>query len=276
MNAVTLSDLQDRADFDASERRVLRAIEHAFSSREELVRFLGRYVSWNGHFGSGVATLAGRISRHRHLFVDPKEPIRACADRSVHVAGFFFDAARDEFDDSATPHRDAHRSLAQALLKGVVAHTGLLDRADELLDDPDWLTELNRLVYEGYGLGRPGTRRELFAGMGFHVGSEILADDEFTLLDGRMRKQLPDLVDDLLNTRVQIAGEYHPAYYWVGIHSGIGGGVEHDHFEWAIRGVREALSMTPEGEREEARAAVLAGFDLFCELHRRFFEGVLT
>ncbi len=276
MHSVTLPDLQRRADFELCERRVIRAIEHGFESPENLLRFLGRYVSWNGHFGSGVASMAGCISRHRLLFVDAKEPIRACADRSVHVAGFFFDAARDEFDDSATPYRDAHRSLAQALLKGTLDHFNLMDRADELLADPDWLSEVNRLVHTGYGVGRPEGRQDLFAAMGFHLGSEILADDEFTVLDSRMRKGMPGLVDDLLNLRVEIAGEYHPAYYWVGIHSGLGGGVETDHFAWAVRGVREALEMTPPDARADARAAVLQGFDGFVEVHRRFFEGVLT
>ncbi len=273
---LTPDDLRARYDFDAGQRLLDRALAAAFAGPDPLLRFLGRYVSWNGYFGGGVACLAAEIAAQRGLFVDAGERIRACADRSVHVASYFFDAARDEFDDSATPHRDAHRSLAQATLKATAAHLGLLPRANELLDDPDWLRHLNAEVLRGYGRGRPDTREQLFSAMGFHLGSELLADQEFSRIDGLLRTRMPGLVDALLNTRVELAGQEHPAYYWIGIHSGHGGGVEMDHFGWAVGGVAEALSYTPKDDVDACRRACLLGFDAFADVHRRFFEGVLA
>lgn len=272
---VTHADLAARYDLAAGEARVRAVIERAAGDGESLLRFLGRYISWNGHFGSGVATLAGAIGRSRAVFVDRDEPIAACADRSVHVASYFFDAARDEFDDSATPHRDSHRSLAQATLKGLVSFLGLEARADALLTDPPWLEILNGQVYSGYGLGLPEERLPLFGAMGFHLGSEILADGEFSVLDRALRRGSPALVDYLLNHRVEVAGAVHPAYYWIGIHSGHGGGVEAEHFDWAVAGVRAALEATPEKDRAACIEAALAGFDSFAALHGRFFSHVL-
>ena len=153
MTGITLEDLKDRCDFERSEHGVRTAVESALADGESLLRFLGHYISWNGFFGSGVAELASKIGRNRGMFMDPAEPIAVCADRSVHVASFFFDAARDEFDDSATPHRDTHRTLAQATVKGLVTYFGLEPRANELLVDPPWLTGLNQRVHTGYGGG---------------------------------------------------------------------------------------------------------------------------
>jgi hypothetical protein len=271
---VTLEDLHARADFLAARARVEQALVDALGDDRRLLTFFGRYIDWNGWFGAGVATLASEVARSRRLFVDADEEVAVCSDRSVHVASYFFDAARDEFDDSATPHRDSHRTLAQASVKGMAAQLGLLDEANELLTVPAWLDDLGRDVLIGYGHLRPETRTELFEAMGFHLGSEILADEEFSLLDQGLRVSRPQLVSDLLSLQVSLAGESHPAYYWIGIHSGHGGGVEAEHFEWAVAGVREALTYTPATERAAARESVLQGFDRFAALHRIFFERV--
>jgi hypothetical protein len=95
-----------------------------------VLRFVGRYAAWNGLFGAGVAALAGKIGHSRRLFLERAEPISALADRSVPVASYFFDAARDEFDDRDTAHRDTHRCLAQALLKGIIIAYGRRERTE--------------------------------------------------------------------------------------------------------------------------------------------------
>ena len=269
---VTIDDLRQCADFDAANQRVQSALDNALQHPAWLVSFLGWYIDWNGWFGSGVATLAGELSRSRGIFQDADEGIQILADRSVHVASHFFDAARDEFDDSATPHRDTHRTLAQATLKGLVEVLGLSGRANALLTSPDWLDALNHAVLVGYGHQQPELRAILFEAMGFHLGSELLADEEFTILDQTLRRQRPDLVDQLLQHKVPIAGTSHPAYYWIGIHSGVGGGVEFDHFQWAVSGVEVALQYTPEAQRPQARQALFRGFAHFARIHEQFFS----
>jgi hypothetical protein len=271
---ITLDDLHARLDFAAAERAVGAALDAALGDGESLLRFLGRYVLWNAGFGAGVAQLAAKIARSRALFLDPDEPIAALADRSTHVASFFFDAARDEFDDRATPHRDTHRTLAQATLRGVAEQFGLLQRAEELLAEPDWLRDLNEGVQRGYGLGVPDDLPGCFFAMGFHVGSEILADSEFSRIDNGLRAGSPELVKRLLSRRIRVAGHEHPAYYWIGVHSGQGGGVEAEHFEWATGGVREGLRYVRAEERDALKASALHGFDRFARIHRDFFGRV--
>jgi hypothetical protein len=155
MPTITEDDLRARHDFEAAELLVASTVTAAIAGGgPSLLAFLARFVSWNGGFGAGVAGLAAKIGRSRSLFADPTEPLRAVADRSMHVASFFFDAARDEYDDSATPHRDSHRTLAQATLKGLVGWYKLeLDAANRALTPPLWLIGLEDRTQQGYGLG---------------------------------------------------------------------------------------------------------------------------
>ncbi len=282
MTDVTIDELKGLCDFGAQEKLVRDSLATALAQPLARVRFMGRYTSWNGFFGSGVAALAGKIGRSRGLFLDPEWAIRALADRSVYVASYFFDAARDEFDDRDTVHRDTHRCLAQATLKGMIdieAAAGIAElaspeRVDALLADPDWLTALNARVAKGYGAASADTLDEIFTSIGYHLGSELLADSEFSIIDSTLREQAPELVQALLKKRVNIAGQDHVAYHWVSIHSGHGGGAEADHFDWATQGARLAFRFVPTARHAALRDALHRGFVAFAADHREFFQRV--
>ncbi|MEY4563429.1 MAG: hypothetical protein RLZZ618_2706 [Pseudomonadota bacterium] len=281
MSDLTLSELQALCDFSAHEKLVTDALEQALQASASRVRFLGRYANWNGYFGSGVASLAGKIGRGRGLFADPEEPVQSFADRSVFVASFFFDAARDEFDDRDTVHRDTHRCLAQALLMGVARHEAatqpaLADTAalNNLLAVPLWLTHLCLKVARGYGVGTPDDLAGAFHAIGYHLGSELLADREFSLIDQTLRAKAPELVDALKSGHVTVAGQDHVPYQWLAIHSGHGGGVEADHFEWAAQGVRLAYRFANPATHDAMRLQLHAGFKAFAADHHEFFTHV--
>ena len=282
MTDVTRGELQGLVDFAAHEAMVRDAVRHALSEPRRRVRFLGRYASWNGFFGSGVAALAAKVGRSRGLFLDPAEPVRALADRSVYVASFFFDAARDEFDDHESVHRDTHRCLAQSTLSGLVGYEvahGAGDLAEAatlnaLLDDPAWLRELNAKVADGYGAHGEDELAPIFSAIGYHLGSELLADAEFSIIDKTLREEAPALVEHLLTTRVAIAGQEHVAYHWIAIHSGHGGGAEADHFDWATQGARLAFRFVPPTHHGALRRQMHLGFETFARDHRRFFSRV--
>src|SRR5207244_588230 len=93
------------------------------------------------------------------------------------------------------------------------------------------------VVWEGYGVGASLEEARLFRAMGFHTGSEILADQEFVVLDQTLRARRPDMVAALEKMKIPILGERHNAYYWVRIHTG----VEAEHFDAALKGVNNAL-----------------------------------
>jgi hypothetical protein len=281
MSTIELKELQALCDFDAREAMVRDTLREALVDPVRRVRFLGRYTSWNGFFGSGVATLSGKIGRSRGLFLDPEQPINSLADRSVFVASFFFDAARDEFDDRDTVHRDTHRCLAQSTLKGFIdaaCDAGALERdaaaINSVLQEPDWLLPLNSRVAAGYGVGSDDDLPSLFASIGYHLGSELLADQEFSIIDATLRAEAPDLVESLRTARVNIAGQEHAAYQWIAIHSGHGGGAEADHFEWATQGARLAYRFVPDEQHADLALALERGFAAFARDHLEFFQRV--
>jgi hypothetical protein len=238
--------------------------------------FAARYIAWNGDFGSQVASLAGRLGGSG-AFLEDGIPVPEMADRSVLVASFFFDAARDEFDDRDTKHRDTHRCLAQAFLTGMVDYArsrdGKLDAA-KLLARPAWISVLRRRVRQGYGLHAPDELPFHFRAMGYHLGSEVLADGEFSTIDAHIRTKLPALHAHLSSTEVAIAGEKHNAYQWVRIHSGHGGGAEADHFAWAVRGVTKAFDYVPKKLHDELHEQTLRGYIDFVHDHDEFFTSV--
>ncbi len=270
-------------DFAASKNEVQTVLRNVVQDDFGRLKFFTRYASWNGFFGAGVASLSARIARSRRLFMDAAEPFGPAADRSVLVASYFFDAARDEFDDRTTPHRDSHRCLAQAMLLGLYK-LSLANSDDATLShpmhlskrlaEPDWLYDLNDRVAAGYGTHGGQTRKDIFGSIGYHLGSEVLADEEFTIIDTELHTALPELAKGLEDLEVEVGGEKHKAYHWVAVHSGHGGGAEADHFDWAVEGLNRALSFTPASEREEMVQATLSGFDRFAADHKTFFDNV--
>lgn len=266
-----LAYFRSLADFEAANERVQNRLSR-LRSGEEVLRFFAHYASWNGRFANGVAALASLIGDSRAHFQEPGFA-RATADRSNYVASFIFDAARDEYDDHINPLRDTHRCMAQASLLSMAQFYGL---GDAVLNEPEpqALCEVSDAVMLGYR-GRhhsgDGVVGEIFAGIGYHLGSELLADREFSLIDEYMRTQRQDLVQHLLHSTVALAGGKHRCYAWVGVHSGHGGGVEADHFQFAVAGAKAGLQFLVGATQAQALAALVIGFRAFAEDHRKFF-----
>jgi hypothetical protein len=250
----------------------LRAAFEGALAPPQLLSVLGRYVQFNSAFGPGLANLAGEIAARQGLFRDAEEPVRILSDRASDVAADFFYAAVDEFDDRATPWRDTHRTLAMATVKGMGSFFGYEPQA---LND---VIKINRTtegaiprVFEGYGIGAKLDEERLFRGMGFHVGSEILADQEFVIIDRALRARHPDMVAALEAMKVPVSGEKHNAYYWIRIHTG----VEAEHFDAALKGVNNALRFYA-GERapSQVKSWILEGVRQFAGVQSDFMTGL--
>lgn len=266
---ITKEKLQSIVDFDEVDVRVAARL-NAIQTKPELMQFMIEYASWNGAFANGVTHLAGLIGSLRECFMEPGLPYQL-ADRSNLVASYVFDAARDEYDDSINTGRDPHRSLAQATLAAMASELGLAPMLHER--DAEWLTTLNQRVMLGYH-GPAGTLSTAFIGLGYHLGSELLADCEFSIIDDYMREDHYELTQRLMRSTVEIGGVRHRGYAWIGIHSGHGGGVEAEHFEAAVEGVNAALSYVhPDLEaREKLIQLVYQGFKEFNHDHHTFFK----
>lgn len=258
-------------DFSAADSRVQNRLD-SLKTGEELVRFFARYASWNGRFANGVSALVAMIGESRELFREKGYP-RAVSDRSNYIASFIFDAARDEFDDHINPARDPHRSMAQAEL---ICMNEFYKLGDSVLDeaDPLQLNMVNDSVMKGYAGGASPsglTARVVFAGMGYHLGSELLADREFSIIDKHLRATHANLVEHLLHSTVELTGDKHRCYAWIGVHSGEGGGVEADHFDFALSGVRAAFKYLVGNVGSTALLGLTEGFRAFERDHQRFF-----
>jgi hypothetical protein len=253
-------------------KEALRAALAGAKEPAALISILARYIQFNSAFGAGLANLAGEIAARQGLFRDRDEPLLLAADRAAEVASDFFYGAIDEFDDRATPWRDTHRTLAQATLKGVGAYFGYTPQQLNTVIRLNATTEtaLTR-VWEGYGVGAQLEEPRLFGAMGFHTGSEVLADEEFTDIDHTLRATRPELVEALKNTTVDHAGRQHATYYWIHIHTS----VEADHFDAALRGVNRALRYYAGGADPAAvKEWILEGFRHFARVQGEFMAGL--
>jgi hypothetical protein len=264
--------LRGLVDFDAARQRVHDRLA-SLAEPAALLRFFVHYASWNGHFANGVAALASLLGNGREMFREAGLP-RAVSDRSNYIASYFFDAARDEYDDHINPARDSHRCMAQASLLAMAAYFQL---GHALLDAPEpaELLAVNDGVMSGY-TGQPGRAQgevaQVFWAIGYHLGSELLADQEFSIIDTQLRNAWPALVQHLMRTTVDLAGGTHRCYAWVGVHSGHGGGVEAEHFDYALDGARAALRYLAPAHHAAAQQALADGFCAFERDHARFFD----
>ena len=271
MRQVTRKDLEPVLAAHPGAAALAFAVENA-ADAPGLLSVVGRYVQFNSAFGPGLANLAGEIAARQGLFVDREEPLRLAADRAAEVASDFFYAAIDEFDDRLTPWRDTHRTLAQATLKAMGAHLGYTPRQ---LNDAIRINAATeramKEVWDGYGVGAHLPEDRLFRAMGFHAGSEVLADAEFNVLDAALRKRDPQMVEALQRTKIAVGDHEHDAWYWVRIHTS----VEADHFDAALKGVNGALRFYA-GAAPGDRVAgwILDGFHVFGRVQGAFMEAI--
>ncbi|HEX3559887.1 MAG TPA: hypothetical protein VHU19_11835 [Pyrinomonadaceae bacterium] len=264
-------DLAPILDSHAGNRTFERALGHALRD-EDLLRLLGQYIHFNSVFGSGVANLAGEIGARQDLFLDPEEALSAAADRSTEVAAHIFYAAVDEFGSG--PHRrSTHRAMAQATLKAAGRYFGYDARAlDRLALPNDATLDAERRVRDGYCLNQAVDERELFHAVGFHMGSEVLADEEFNILDKFLRAERAEFVEHLKGARVEINGGWNVAYRWIQVHTS----VEADHFSAAVVGANLALRYYA-GAHGVGRAKewLVEGFREFASVQTDFMSGLL-
>lgn len=275
---ITKEEVDTWFDREYLTEKAKEAIVNCCVEPTSTAQFISRYADFNSWFGAGVASLAGKIGRSR-AFSDPTERINDLADRSMLVGSYFFDAARDEFDDRDTPHRDTHRCLAQACLKASLFfwkdnHHLEVEYVNKLLERPHWLVGLGDRVSTGYGNGTSMALPSLFHSMGYHLGSEILADLEFSLLDQTLRTQSPSLVQFLRDADMQVGDHRHNGYAWIKLHSGDGSAKEMEHFETATRGVNTAFRYSKEVDARAMKHQVKLGFEAFTRDHEEFFDRV--
>lgn len=218
----------------------------------DLLFGLAQYIQFNSVFGAGVSNLAGEIARRQDLFRDPDERSEIIAEQSVEVAAKIFFAAIDEFG-----HRKTHRTIAKETLRATAKFFGLPLDYISIAKGTSIAIEK---VSQGYCLNQSLTESDVFRSIGFHMGSELLADEEFNILNEVLQRKHPCLVRFLKD---------NGAYTWIQVHTT----VEADHFNRSIGGANLALKFYS-GQRSKARALILEGFNSFGRTQTQFMQSL--
>jgi len=240
---------------------------------DRLMRVLGQYIQFNSIFASGTANLAGEVGVRQDLFRDEAEEVEGIADRSIEVAADIFFAAIDEFGDRGPLHRGTHRSLAQATLKAVGCYFGYTPSVLNVLVRPSASTlTAMRKVCSGYGVNQSLSESKLFFALGFHMASEVLANEEFRILDSYLEQKQADLVAHLKKTKVLIDGVGYPPYLWIHTHTI----VEATHFDKALVSANHALRYyTGEQCQRNVKQWIVEGFKEFAAVQADFMEALM-
>ncbi|QQR83461.1 iron-containing redox enzyme family protein [Candidatus Peregrinibacteria bacterium] len=191
-------------------------------SNEALMEFLARYVAFNKVFGPCVSILAGRIGLNP-LF-------------GSSIASPVFYAAIDEFGGAG---KTDHSTLADAMLRTASKFLGLT--LTDGNDHPPTRTAISQVI-SGYTADQAGgaSRDDLLKAIGFHNGSEAMADREFNTLNNYLNQQHPALIAAL---------EEGEGGRWIKIHNT----VEEKHAEQAVRAANLACNALPPEQRKMQR-----------------------
>jgi hypothetical protein len=224
---------------------------------DSLLRILSQFVQFNSVFGAGVASLASELAHGVGIFRDENDCIDSVADRSNEVAATVYFAAVDEFN-----RQKSHRLLAQHTLRATAQYVGHSSQTtNDITRIAEATTRATEKVAQGYCRTRDLRPQDLFRGIGFHTGSELLAVTEFEILHSYLQSHQKELVKYLVDEN---------AYTWIAMHPVL----EQDHFEAAIETGRRAISYFP--QKEQGKKWVLEGFQQFSTVQEEFMSSLLA
>ena len=260
----SLGDWIDASIAEAPNKQLLEQQLQTIGGDEALMHFLHRFVVFNDALAARVPFLAGLIHLTPDLFIDPEADQDFCRQVNGRIAAYVAEAASDEY--RMTPDRNlVHQYLSQKFFGGVLRHFQVdgatFDRRHPL---PACLAELLGEARGKFFQQRaPG---EIFAALGFHVGLEFFADQEFNLVDQYLRQRYPELVAGLEGD-----GPDRSAYLWLATHTV----VEIGHYRAGIAALKAALTYCyPREQAPLMLASIKQGFNSFVDLQRRYYESV--
>jgi hypothetical protein len=215
-----------------------------------------RYAYINGFAGSAVALLAGNLGYERELFLDPGG--QSNSDRGMMIASKVFAATIDEH--GAQHGKAPHRNLAQACLEAVARVCRVTQAERKLLDARSEAFLATVRSFKANYAGEPRTLNNLVRSVGYHVASEYLADQEYQVMDEEIWFKHPDDRFRRMVRRTQPApGQWGGPWMWVTVHGHFGAaesddghGVEHDHFQYALKAVDLIEEFRPKTMNREA------------------------
>lgn len=239
-------------------------------THEDLLRILGRYVHFNAPFGAGVAHLASQVAVRQDLFGDETESVPMISDRSYDIAAQIFAAAVEEFCGSSPEHNQSHRRLAQDALRAAGKHFGYKGAALSKIVEPNRETDMAmQRAKSGYGIGQNMDEETLLQGIGFHIGSEQLAGEEFRIFDTFLREEHADLVRYMESVDPEVSNVQ--TYIWFKLHTT----VEDEHADHAFQAANLALRYY-RGHQDvgAVKERIIDGFINFADVQTNFLTHI--
>lgn len=256
----------ERAVAEATNNDRLRRRLDSIDTADTLLCFLHRFVVFNDALAARVPFLAGLIHLTPDLFLDEQAEEEFCRQCNGRIAAFVAEAASDEYQITERQNL-VHQYLSQQFLQGAFDHFAAdpksFNRRHPL---PPALRLLLGEARSRFFAER--TAAQIFAALGFHVGLEVFAHQEFTLLDAWLRARYPGLVATLERD----SGE-GSAYRWLAIHTV----VEIKHYRAGLEALSFALdSFHPRDRVTEMAGHIRHGFETFVDLQGRYYEAILA
>jgi hypothetical protein len=266
----TFDSLFDR---QANNANIEATIEVAASDPIKLYYFMQRYTHFNSYAGSLVARLASSIGISYQLFRQDTEAVTDQSDRGIEIAAKVLAATIDEHADAGA-EKVPHRTLAQVTLKAVGEYAQLNnDELNQIAQAPAWMQTIINDLINGYQ-GKIDDLEAIVTALGFHIGSELLADQEYSLIDKVVRYTNRGHGFDawLKGKQVQVSGKRLSPWYWIVVHGKHNAsGVEAEHFQLALDALNLLTEHRPESY-EQIWQWASRGFLEFAELQQRLFN----
>lgn len=270
---ITLEDFQPCLDMNGLNHVMAEACRAATVSPQALYLFMQRYVRYGRNFSFAVPILAGIIGSS-HLFQDPTHPIPAHAERSMDLGAKVFTAAIEEFLDPRT--RVSHRTLSYGLLDKLAEYAHLSNtEIQKIAQSGTWLTHLLRRVQMAYQ-GQPDDLESLVRAIGFHVATETVGDNEFSIINDVIFSQQRDrsFGHFIRNSKLNFPQGTVSPWYWIVVHGTLDTkGVEQRHSADAFAALNDVVQYTSASEAQVIEWAG-QGFAEFAYIQTTFFEQV--
>lgn len=265
----TFDNLFDRQMNNAN---IETTIELAAADPVKLYYFMQRYAYFNSYAGSLVARLASSIGISYQLFRQNEVAVTDQSDRGLEIAAKVLAATIDEHADAGA-QQVPHRTLAQITLKAVGEYANLgNNELNQVAQAPVWMQAIITDLINGYQ-GKIDDLEAIVTALGFHIGSELLADREYSLIDKVVRYTNRGSGFDawLQGKQVEVGGKRLSPLYWIVVHGKHNAsGVEADHFELALDALNLLAEYRPESN-EQIWQWASNGFLDFAELQQRLF-----
>ncbi len=262
-------------DRQINDDNIEKTVELAAKDPEKLYYFMQRYAYFNSFAGSLVARLASSIGISYQLFRQEGVSVSDQSDRGLEIAAKVLAATIDEHADAGA-EQVPHRTLAQGTLQSIGEYAGLSDiELNQAAQPPQWLQNIVTDLISDYQ-GKIDDLEALVTAIGFHIGSELLADREYSLIDKVVRYTNKGEGFDawLKGKQIEIGGKNLSPWYWIVIHGKHNSaGVEAEHCQLAVDALNLVAKYRPESSENILKWAS-KGFLNFAELQERLFSEI--